>query len=141
MLVDYYFKSISLQPKNSPLGLVRGDYSMYFLSANFSILRVICKLENKHEFSFCFFVTKHPFFTGTDRILTYQRLTGFVVSFAYLWFLDTRLSMGPSLFLIHLVLRYKVTSGSIFYQIWFLDLRIIIDFVRGCLTTWSRGSH
>ena len=118
MLVDYYFKSISLLPKNSPLGLVRGDYIMYFLSANFSILRVICKLENKHEFSFCFFCHKTSFlYRDKDRILTYQRLTGFVVSFAYLWFLDTRLSMGPSLFLIHLVLRYKVTSGSIFYQI------------------------
>jgi hypothetical protein len=45
-----------------------------------------------------------------DRTLTYQRLTGYGVSLKYLGFLDTSLSIGPSLFPIPLVLRYRVTS-------------------------------
>jgi len=51
-----------------------------------------------------------------DRTLTNQRLTGFVASFAYLGFLDTRLSLSPSLFPIPLILRYMITSESWFYQ-------------------------
>jgi hypothetical protein len=51
-----------------------------------------------------------------DHALTYQRLTVFEMSFAYSGFLDTRLFLGPSLFSIPLVFRYRVTSRSRFYQ-------------------------
>jgi len=73
--------------------------------------------------------------------LTYWRLTSFVVLFAYLGFLDTRLSLDLSLFPIPLVLRYRVTSGSRFYQTWFSDFWVVIYFIESCLTTWSRGLH
>jgi hypothetical protein len=54
-----------------------------------------------------------------DCLLTYQKLTGFMVSFTYLEFLGTRLSLNLSLFSISLVLRYmviwvKVLSNLIF---------------------------
>jgi hypothetical protein len=85
---------------------------MFFLTANFS-----GKLENKHEFYSFVFYGKITFL-GRDKdcTLTYQRLIGIVMSFAYLEFLDTRLSLSPSLFPILLVLRYRVTSRSRFYQ-------------------------
>jgi hypothetical protein len=51
-----------------------------------------------------------------DHTLTYQRLTVSEMSFAYSGFLDIRLFLGPSLFSIPLVFRYRVTSGSRFYQ-------------------------
>ena len=76
-----------------------------------------------------------------DRTLTYQRLTGFMTSFAYLGFLDTWLNLGLSLFPIHLVLRYWVTFGSRFYQTWFSVFQVVIYFVKGCLTVWSRCSY
>jgi hypothetical protein len=57
-----------------------------------------------------------------DRILTYQRLIGFVVLFVYLGFLYTMLSLGLSLFSIPLIFRYRVTSMSRFYQTWFSEL-------------------
>jgi hypothetical protein len=59
--------------------------------------------------------------------------------FAYLGFLETRLSLGSSFFPIPLVLRYRVTSESRFYQTWFLTFRVIIYFVGGCLTMWLKG--
>jgi hypothetical protein len=64
------------------------------------------------------FVCDKTTFLGKDKnhTLTYRRLTGFVASFAYLGFLDTRLSLGPSLFSIPLIFRYRVTSDSRFYQ-------------------------
>jgi hypothetical protein len=65
-----------------------------FLAINLS-----SKLEDEHDFFFYLFVAKQHFFTGgKDRTLTYQRLIGFMVSFAYLEFLDKRLSLGPSTF-------------------------------------------
>ena len=73
-----------------------------------------------------------------NHTLTYQRLTNFVASFAYLGFLDTRLSLGPSFFPIPLALRYKVTSRSGFYQTWFLAFWVFIYFVGVCLIMWSR---
>jgi hypothetical protein len=76
-----------------------------------------------------------------DHALTYQRLTVFEMSFAYSGFLDTRLFLGPSLFSIPLVFRYRVTSRSRFYQTWFLTFRIVVYFVESCLTMWSRGLH
>jgi len=82
-----------------------------FLVANFN-----SRLKNKCEFSFCLFLAKQPFFTRTYCTLTYRRLIGFMTSFAYLGFLDTRLSLGPSLFSIPSVPRYRVTSMSKFYQ-------------------------
>ena len=68
-----------------------------------------------------------------DRTLTYQRLISFVASFIYLRFLDTRLSLGPSLFPIPLILRYMVTSRLGFYQTWFLIFWVVIYFVGGLL--------
>jgi hypothetical protein len=46
----------------NPLGLIRGDY-IIFLAANCS-----SKLENKHDFFFCLFVAKQPFFIGTKIV-------------------------------------------------------------------------
>ena len=64
-----------------------------------------------------FFYGKTTFlYRDKDRKLTYRRLTGFMTSFIYLGFLDTRLSLGPSPFPIPLVFRYRVTLESRFYQ-------------------------
>ena len=93
----------------------------------------------KFSFIFCgktTFLCRHK-----DCIVTYQRLSSFMASFTYLRLLVTRLSMGLNLFLIPLVLRYKVTSKSRFYQTWFLAFWVVIYFVGGCLTTLSRGLH
>jgi len=90
----------------------------FFLAANFS-----SKLENKCEFFFFFLLVcdKTTFLLkDKDHTLIYRRLTGFIMSFAYLGFLDIRLSLGPSFLPIPLVLRYKVTSRSRFYQTRFL---------------------
>jgi hypothetical protein len=76
-----------------------------------------------------------------DRTLTYRRLIDFVMSFTYFRFLDIRLSLSPSLFPIHLVLRYRVSFGSRFYQTWFLAFQIVIYFIGSCLITWSRSSQ
>jgi hypothetical protein len=51
-----------------------------------------------------------------------------MTSFVYLRFLDTMLYIGQSFFSIALVLKYKVTSESWFYQTWFLSLWIFLDF-------------
>jgi len=51
-----------------------------------------------------------------------------MTSFVYLRFLDTMLYIGQSFFSIPLVLKYKVTSESWFYQTWFLPLWIFLDF-------------
>jgi hypothetical protein len=82
---------------------------MFFLAMNF------CReLENKCEFFVC---GKTTFLcSDKDHTLTYQRSTDFIMSFTYLGFLDTRLSLDLSLYPIHLVLRYRVTFGSMFYQ-------------------------
>ena len=49
------------------------------------------------------------FYRDKDRTPTYRRLTGFVASFAFLGFLDTRSSMGLSFF---------------FQYLWFLSIRL-----------------
>jgi hypothetical protein len=49
--------------------------------------------------------------------------------------------MGPSLLSIPIVLRYRLTSRSKFYQTWFLTFQVVIYFLGGCLTSWSRGLH
>ena len=107
---------------------------MFFLAMNF------CReLENKCEFFVC---GKTTFLcSDKDHTLTYQRSTDFMMSFTYLRFLDTRLSLDLSLYPIHLVLRYRVTFGSMFYQTWFLAFLVVIYFVGGYLTMWSRDSH
>jgi hypothetical protein len=88
------------------------------------------------------FVAKTIFICrNKNRTLTYRRLIGFMASFVYLGFLNTRLSLGPSIFPIPLVLRYKVTSGSRFYQTWFLIFQVFIYFIGGCLTMYLRCSH
>jgi hypothetical protein len=91
------------------------------------------KLKNKSEFFFCgktIFLCREK-----DRTLTYRKLTDFVASFTYLGFLNTRLSLNPSLISISLVLKYMVISAPGFYQTWFLAFRIVIYFIRGCLIT------
>jgi len=70
-----------------------------------------------------------------DHPLTFLRLTGFVGSSAYLRFLDTRLSLGLSLFPMPLVLRYMVTFGLEFYQTYLLAFQVVSYFVESCLTT------
>jgi hypothetical protein len=108
---------------------------MFFWAANLGN-----KLKNKRDF-FLFVYGKTTFLRkDKNRTLTYRRLTRFTVPFAYAGFLDTRLFLGSSLFPITLVLRYRVISGSSFYQTWFLAFWAIIYFVDGGLTTWSRGS-
>ena len=105
------------------------------------ILAASWRINKSFPFVF-FFGGKTTFlYRDKDRTLTYRRLTSFVASFVYLWFLDTRLSLGSSLFPISLVLRYRVTFRSMFYQTWFLAFQVIIYFVGGSLTKWSRGSH
>ena len=100
---------LTCNPKD-PLGLVKRDYK-FFLAANFG-----SKLKNKHEFFFLFVRGKTTFLCRDKYfILTYRRLTGFVVSFACLEFLDIRLSLDPSFFLIFLVFRYIIISMSRFY--------------------------
>jgi hypothetical protein len=64
-----------------------------------------------------------------------------LTSSAYLGFLDPRLSMCPSFLSIPIVLRYRVTSRSKFYQTWFLTFQVVIYFLGGCLTSWSRSLH
>jgi hypothetical protein len=105
------------------------------------ILAASWRINKSFPFVF-FFGGKTTFlYRDKDRTLTYRRLTSFVASFVYLWFLDTRLSLGSSLFPISLVLRYRVTFRSMFYQTWFLAFQVVIYFVGGSLTKWSRGSH
>jgi len=69
-----------------------------------------------------------------DSTLTYLRLIGFMASFVYLGFLDKRLYLGPSLFPVHGYLYVKVLPNLIFGF-------LVIYFVGGYLTTWSRGSY
>jgi hypothetical protein len=99
-------------------------------------------LEIIHDF-FLLFVCGTTIFLCKDKdhILTYQRLTSFVVLLVYLGFLDTRISLGPGLFPIPLVLRYRV----------YLWVKVLSNLNCSfpscyllhwcCLTTWSRGSY
>ena len=84
---------------------------------------------------FCFFCM------DKDRTLTYWKLIGFVASYTFLGFLDIRLFLGLSLIPIPLDLRNNVTSRLKFYQTWFFTFRVVIYFIGGYLTMWSRGSH
>jgi len=128
-LVNYYFTPTSLLPKRGPLGLVKVDYIMFFL------LQTLVASWRINVRFFSFVCGKTIFICrNKDRTLTYRRLISFMSSFAYLGFLDTSLSLGLSIFLIPLVLRYMVTSGSRFYQTWFLIFRVFIYFIGGCLT-------
>jgi uncharacterized membrane protein len=78
---------------------------MFFFAANLAAsLRI--------NVSFFLFVCGKTTFLYRDkyRTPTYRKLTGFVTSFAYLGFLDTRLSLG-----------------QIFFQyLWFLGIRLLL---------------
>jgi hypothetical protein len=69
--------------------------------------------------SFFLFVCSKTTFFCKDKYHTqiYRILTGFIVSFTYLEFLNIRLSLDPSfLFPIHLAFTYGITFKSKFYQ-------------------------
>jgi hypothetical protein len=76
------------------------------------------------SFSFVCGKTTFPY-RDKDRTLTYHKLSGFVVSFIYLWFLDTRLSLGPSFvfqYLWFLGIWLPLGEGSIKPNFWFSGL-------------------
>jgi hypothetical protein len=80
------------------------------------------------SFSFVCLWKNNLFLQEQRSYITYQRLINFMMSFKYLGFLDTRLFFGQSLFSIHLVPWYKVTSRSRFWQTWLLVFRVVIYF-------------